>query len=138
MDNFYMIVIIVAIIALIGVLTYVGMIMAYGEGTEVYPPQSTTCPDYWVIDENKKCKIPSDGDKNTGSLYESSLLSESAKQTIGIDEATSTEATSTEATSTIDFAHDDWKASGQPICAKQTWAKTHGIVWDGISNYNDC
>ena len=52
MDNFYMIVIIVAIIALIGVLTYVGMIMAYGEGTEVYPPQSTTCPDYWVIDEN--------------------------------------------------------------------------------------
>ena len=127
MDNFYMIVIIVAIIALIGVLTYVGMIMAYGEGTEVYPPQSTTCPDYWVIDENKKCKIPSDGDKNTGSLYESGLLSESAKQTIGI-----------EGTTAIDFAHDDWKASGQPICAKQTWAKTHGIVWDGISNYNDC
>lgn len=128
MDNFYMIVIIVAIIALIGVLTYVGMIMAYGEGTEVYPPQSTTCPDYWVIDDNKKCIVPSDGDKNTGSLYESGLLSDSAKQTIGIDEATST----------IDFAHDDWKASGQPICAKQTWAKTHGIVWDGISNYNDC
>jgi len=127
MDNFYMIVIIVAIIALIGVLTYVGMIMAYGEGTEVYPPQSTTCPDYWVIDENKKCIVPSDGDKNTGSLYESGLLSESAKQTIGI-----------EGTTAIDFAHDDWKASGQPICAKQTWAKTHGIVWDGISNYNDC
>ena len=127
MDNFYMIVIIVAIIALIGVLTYVGMIMAYGEGTEVYPPKSTTCPDYWVIDENKKCKIPSNGDKNTGSLYESSLLSESAKQTIGID-----------GTTAIDFEHDDWKASGQPICAKQTWAKTYGIVWDGISNYNDC
>tara|TARA_B110000285_G_scaffold218581_1_gene268175 strand:- start:1475 stop:1858 length:384 start_codon:yes stop_codon:yes gene_type:complete len=127
MDNFYMTVIIVAIIALIGVLTYVGMIMAYGEGTEVYPPQSTTCPDYWVIDENKKCKIPSDGDKNTGSLYESGLLSYSAEQTIGI-----------EGTTAIDFAHDDWKASGQPICAKQTWAKTHNVVWDGISNYNDC
>ena len=128
MDNFYIIVITVAIIALIGALTYVGIIMAYGEGTEVYPPQSTTCPDYWVIDENKRCKIPVNGEKNTGSLYESGLLSDSAKQTIGIDEATST----------VDFAHDDWNASGQPICAKQTWAKTHGIVWDGISNYNDC
>ena len=128
MDNFYMTVIIVAIIALIGVLTYVGMIMAYGEGTEVYPPQSTTCPDYWVIDENKKCKIPSDGNKNTGSLYESGLLSDSVNQTIGFDEANSA----------IDFVHDDWKASGQPICAKQTWAKTHGVVWDGVSNYYDC
>ena len=128
MDNFYMTVIIVAIIALIIVLTYVGIVMSYGEGTEVYPPQSTTCPDYWVIDEDKKCKIPDDGDKNTGSLYESGLLSDSARQTIGLDEATST----------IDFAHDDWKASGQPICAKHNWAKTHGVVWDGVSNYNDC
>ena len=128
MDNFYMIVITVAIIALICALTYVGVIMAYGEGTEVYPPQSTTCPDYWVIDENKKCKIPNDGEKNTGSLYESGLLSDSAKQTIGLDEATKT----------VDFANDDWKASGQPICAKQTWAKTHNVVWDGVSNYNDC
>ena len=128
MDNFYMIVITVAIIALICALTYVGVIMAYGEGTEVYPPQSTTCPDYWVIDENKKCKIPNDGEKNTGSLYESGLLSDSAKQTIGLDEATKT----------VDFANDDWKASGQPICAKQTWAKTHNVVWDGVSNYNNC
>jgi len=128
MDNFYMTVIIVAIIALIIVLTYVGMVMSYGEGTEVYPPQSTTCPDYWVIDEDKKCIIPDDGDKNAGSLYESGLLSDSAKQTIGLDEANST----------VDFAHDDWKASGQPICAKHNWAKTHGVVWDGVSNYNDC
>jgi len=123
-----MTVIIMAIIVLIIVLTYIGMVMAYGEGTEVYPPQSTTCPDYWVIDEDNKCKIPSDGDKNTGSLYESGLLSDSTKQTIGLDETDST----------INFSHADWKASGQPICAKQTWAKTHGIVWDGVSNYNDC
>ena len=80
------------------------------------------------FNEDKKCKIPDDGNKNAGSLYESGLLSDSARQTIGLDEATST----------IDFAHDDWKASGQAICAKHNWAKTHGVVWDGVSNYNDC
>lgn len=128
MDNFYMTVMIVAIIALIIVLTYIGMIMAYGEKTEVYPPQSTTCPDYWEIDDNKKCKIPKEGGKNTGLLYETGILNDNVKQTIGFDEVNSV----------IDFSHDDWKASGQPICAKQTWAKTNGIVWDGVSNYNDC
>ena len=128
MDNFYMIVIIVAIIALICVLTYVGIVMSKGESTEVYPPHSTTCPDYWEINEDKKCKIPKDGEKNTGSMYESGLLADSVKTTIGFDESQSV----------IDFSHEDWKASGDPICAKHNWANTHGIVWDGISNYNDC
>ena len=128
MDNFYMKVLIVAVIALILVLTYVGVIMTYGEGTTVYPPQSTTCPDYWEVDADKKCKIPKDGDKNMGSLYEGGLLSDSVKTTIGFEEGQNV----------IDFSHDGWKASGQEICAKQTWSKEHGVVWDGVSNYNDC
>ena len=128
MDNFYMTVIIVAIVALILVLTYVGMIMGYGEGTTIYPPQSTTCPDYWEINEDNKCKMPSDGDRNVGTLYESGLVVDSAKQTAGIDEDQTV----------IDFSHADWKASGQEICAKRTWANAHGVVWDGVSNYNDC
>jgi len=53
MDNFYTIVIFVAVVALILVLTYVGVVMTYGEGTTAYPPQSTTCPDHWVIDEDR-------------------------------------------------------------------------------------
>ena len=105
MDNFYMIVIIVAIIALIGVLTYVGIVMSKGESTEVYPPHSTTCPDYWELNEDKKCKIPKDGKKNTGSMYESGLLTDSVKTTIGFDEPQSV----------INFSHEDWKASGDPI-----------------------
>lgn len=128
MDNFYMIVITVAIIALILVLTYVGMIMAYGEGTTTYPPQSTTCPDYWEVNEDTKCKIPNDEGKNIGSMYESGLLVDSVKETPGFDEGQDV----------IDFSHVDWKASGQEICAKQTWANAHGVVWDGVSNYNDC
>ena len=48
MDNFYTIVLIIAVIALIGILTYIGIIMSYGEGTVAYPPHSNTCPDYWT------------------------------------------------------------------------------------------
>ena len=80
------------------------------------------------MNEDKKCKIPNDEEKNIGSLYESGLLVDSVKETPGFDEGQDV----------IDFAHVDWKASGQEICAKRSWANAHGVVWDGVSNYNDC
>lgn len=129
MDNFYTIVIFVAVVALILVLTYVGIVMTYGEGTTAYPPQSTTCPDHWVIDEEKNCIIPGSDDKNTGTMYERGLLSDSVKgSTPGIDTDKNV----------INFSHEDWKASGQEICAKKEWSNKHGVVWDSVSNYNDC
>ena len=128
MDNFYTIVLIVAIIALIVVLTYIGIVMSYGEGTTSYPPQSTTCPDYWVINKDGECEIPSDGKRNTGNLYEGGLLKPDKATTPGIDTDKNV----------INFAHNDWKASGQEICAKQVWAKQYGVVWDGVTNYNEC
>lgn len=129
MDNFYTIVIFVAVVALILVLTYVGIIMSYGEGTTAYPPQSTTCPDHWVIDEEKNCIIPKSADKNTGTMYVNGLLSDPVKEnTPGINEDNTV----------INFSHEDWKASGREICAKKDWSNKHGVVWDSISNYNDC
>ena len=69
MDNFYTIVIVIAIILLIGILTYIGMLMNDSSGSEVYPPSSTTCPDYWEIDSSGKCKIPGKSAKNRGTLF---------------------------------------------------------------------
>lgn len=129
MDNFYTIVIFVAVVALILVLTYVGIVMSYGEGTIAYPPQSTTCPDHWVIDEDKNCVIPGSDDKNTGTMFEGDLLSDAVKgSTPGLDIDKDV----------INFSHEDWKASGQEICAKKEWSNKHGVVWDSVSNYNDC
>jgi hypothetical protein len=131
MDNFYTIVLIIAVIALIGILTYIGIIMSYGEGTVAYPPHSNTCPDYWEVtqDEEIKCKIPLDGEKNTGHIYDNG----------GLD-AQFTEATPgiTEGNGSINFADEEWKAVGSELCAKKDWANKFGIIWDGISNYNDC
>ena len=128
MDNFYIIVIVIAIILLIGVLTYIGMLMNESSGSEVYPPSSTTCPDYWEIDSDGKCKIPQSGAKNRGALFsEAGRFLANSSTTPGLDSDIS-----------IDFNNDEWNKDGKGVCAKKHWANTYGIVWDGVSNYNDC
>lgn len=129
MDNFYTLVLTVAVMSLIIVLTYIGILLKYGEVQEVYPPHGTTCPDYWEINERGHCMIPLDGEKNVGSLYEGGLLTDAVKgNTPGIDTENDM----------INFTHDDWKAGGTEICTKREWALKHGVIWDGISNYNNC
>jgi hypothetical protein len=34
----------------------------------------------------------------------------------------------------IDFNNNEWSG----LCDKKTWANTNNIVWDGVSNYNNC
>ena len=129
MDNFYYIVLIIAVLVLIGILTYIGIIMSYGESTVAYPPHANTCPDYWEVTEGEegKCKIPDVDEKNTGTMYPNGVLD------------TTFEAPGyTTGAGSVDFAHEDWKAVGSEICAKKDWANKFGIIWDGISNYNDC
>ena len=128
MDNFYTIVIVIAIILLIGILTYIGMLMNDSSGSEIYPPSSTTCPDYWEITAGGKCKIPQSGGKNRGTLFnEHGSIQANSSTTPGlVDDAV------------INFNDDGWNKSGNSVCAKKHWANTYGIVWDGISNYNDC
>jgi hypothetical protein len=122
MDNFYTIVLVVAILILIIVLTYVGILMSYGEGTQSYPGTSTTCPDYWKISEDGTCMIPKDNtERNTGVIYKDGLLELDSTNTQGLDSDKKT----------IDF-------SGQSVCNKQDWANQNSIIWDGVSNYNDC
>jgi hypothetical protein len=126
MDNFYTIILLVAILALIAVLTYIGIILKYGESQGVYPPNSTTCPDYWDINQEGSCIIPNDGEKNVGSMYEGGLLTDAVMgNTSGLDQNSNV----------INFTHADW---GATVCGKREWTAKHGIVWDGVSNYNDC
>jgi len=121
MDKFYTIVLSVAIISLIGILTYVGILMTYGEGTQPYPSQSTTCPDYWKISEDGTCMIPNNNERNTGLIYNEGVLVLNSSNTEGINTDSKV----------IDF-------SGQSVCTKQEWANQYNVIWDGVSNYNDC
>jgi len=133
MDRFYSIVLIVAIIVLIVILAYIGMQISNNAGqSEPYPPRHGYCPDYWEsIERNNKdvCQIPPHSEENPhpnlGGIYENDKTTLTTTSTPGYDEIGNT----------IDFDDKKWYTGP---CTKKKWANQYNIVWDGISNYNDC
>ena len=143
MDSFYWIVLVIAIIALIGALTYVGILMTYYTNKNItYPPTASSCPDFWTVSDSNpdKCNIPmqdASGIKNTGSIYETTTGSDgkssyrlnlSAANTPGLDTANNA----------IDFSNAGWGVGSGAMCKKHAWANQNGLIWDGVSNYNSC
>jgi hypothetical protein len=54
--DFYTIVIITAIVLLILTLTMIGLIVSNANSSATFPASYSSCPDYWIYDENnKKC-----------------------------------------------------------------------------------
>lgn len=138
MEWFYFVVIVVAIILLIIMLTYIGTRMVSdsrsGVTTSVFPPVKNTCPDLWestMAGNMVSCKIPPSSASNVGNLYtngESDAVNFNIGTVLGtVENRTVTFAANTE--NTMGTSSD---------CAKKKWANTHGILWDGISNYNQC
>ncbi len=124
MDIFYVIVPSIAIIILILILTYIGIQMVNkktASGQNVFPPQYSNCPDYWQLNNDKKCVVPQPGARNSISA---TSLSNSPPS--GYDG------------STIDFNNSGWAATGNPICKQKMWANSNNVTWDGVSNYNGC
>jgi hypothetical protein len=158
MEGFYFIVIVIAIIMLILLLAYIGTRMTgsgKGSGT-MFPPVKNTCPDLWTADSNGNCIIPVnagvgaigstgpfDVNKNIGTLnkletdgtiiYDPATCAVAGTCINGYSEAIAG------TPANIDFNDTTWEAEGKSSdCAKSSWANTHGIHWDGISNYNQC
>jgi hypothetical protein len=138
MEWFYFVVIVVAIILLIIMLAYIGTRMVSdsrsGVTTSVFPPVKNTCPDLWestMTGNMVSCKIPPSSASNVGDLYtngKSDALNFDIGTVLGsIGNRTVTFSANTENT---------MGTSGD--CAKKKWANSHGILWDGISNYNQC
>ena len=71
MDLFYVIVLTIFIIFLIIVLSYYGIVLQKKiKDIKDYPPQPpSACPDYWTLNANGQCVIPTSSSKNTGSIY---------------------------------------------------------------------
>lgn len=136
MDWFHIIVLTVALVVLILLLTFIGIIMSNQKRNMVYPPTYNTCPDYWAIStDGSNCIIPTyDSQLNVGSLYSSpNVLAQSVYSTTGfnspLDPATNF------ATNQINFNDGGWQGS---ICNQKTWAINNSVVWDGITNFNSC
>lgn len=120
MDLFYKVVLTVAIIALIIVLIVVGVAVSNSSKTKVFPPTALKCPDYWTYDTTNGCSVSVD---NEGTLNANLQQGETS-------------------TTSVNFDDPNWRGSDyvglSETCARKKWADTHGIIWDGISNYNSC
>jgi len=62
MEQFYVIVITIAIVLLILALTYIGVFLIGDDTTQVtFPPHSNQCPDYWEVNGDGSCEIQKNG-----------------------------------------------------------------------------
>jgi len=136
--GFYSIVVIIAIIILISVLTYIGILISKKSNNDRdFPPIQNSCPDYWSVDSKNPniCIIPKAGIKNTGDIYDGARVNTLSSNTSGASKTFGLNAENT----TIDFSNGGWSTTGvTATCAKKRWANIHGILWDGVANYNKC
>jgi hypothetical protein len=128
-DNFYMLVVSIAVVILILVLAFLGWTMSKHKDTTNFPIQ-TTCPDNWEIENDptsKKayCKQPPD---NTYMNYGDSAASTSNLLPKDVFKD-----------GKFDFTNSGWSAAGQnAVCAKKKWADTYKIKWDTVTNDVSC
>ena len=131
--DFYTIVLTIAVVLLILILTFVGIKMSsskYNNQTNVpFPPVKSSCPDYWVVD-GSYCVIPTNGRTNTGTIYNNNgditLLPSSTYGYVS-------------GNSYINFNDAMWGKMGKTtVCQQKDWTGKYNVVWDGVSNYNNC
>ena len=134
METFHLVVLSVATVLLIVVLIFIGVLMNKGDRDLAYPPSYGTCPDYWTLSKDgTKCIIPSfKNDLNVGTMYDKHT--EQLTQYVIDSPGFSHDVSNNMVTNYIDFNDDKWTG----ICSKKDWATMLGVVWDGVSNYNEC
>ena len=139
MDYFYIIVSAVLIVFLILILAYYGIVIQNQlKQNQSYPPQPpSACPDYWTLASDGTCNVPKFGSKNTGKLYNSSnnIVLSSASGSTGYTSGYNIK----EGTPTVNFSDNGWSSGAtSALCNKSAWANTYNVMWDGVTNYNNC
>ena len=108
MDQFYLIVLGIAVAILILTLTYIGIKMKYSKQSQPFPPLANTCPDYWnVSDPSGNFCSPSHNINNPTNITRIPSINNSASTICGSN-------------------------------GLKKLVNTNQIVWDGVSNYNSC
>jgi len=121
MNSFQVIVLSIAVVVLVLVLTFIGIVMGNQNNTTIWPPSQTDCPDYWEVrSDGSGCNVPAKGATNSGPAKFSSntyaLLNDS----------------SLPSGKYINFKDNAWSN----VCTKKCWATNNGIHWDGVTDYN--
>lgn len=131
MEKFYIIVSTIAVMFLILFLTFMGVLLRFQSSNEIYPPQSNSCPDYWTADSSGNCFKPT----------QPSFANPSELLNVGTIQSVLSSNSSPFSSDGKSFNKNNlsWSANGQSaLCAQKTWCNNNGIIWDGVSNYNQC
>ena len=144
------------------------MLIYYAYPNYIHPNVGDACPDYWVVNPDNTCEIPTNN-VNMGDLTSEnrSFTNKDSKPTLvnktnkyGNIVQTSLPSTFTynaydtaqipfgyylndpnKVPTFINFNDSGWvsySSGGSRICGLKKWANQHQIQWDGISNYNKC
>jgi hypothetical protein len=126
MEAFNKIVLGIAILLLIVILSYTGIIMAYyKKNTGSFPPNSATCPDYWTYD-GTNCHAPTNGIMNKGNP-------------MGLNPAPRTIPPPNGTMEQFNPTDSSWISGGKnAICSQRQWAIANNIEWDGVTNFTGC
>lgn len=135
MDAFYIIVLTIAVIILVLLLTYIGIVMSKsGFDMPTFPPSYNTCPDFWEELDGKCIIPPSNSNKNTGTIYNTDgSLKLNGSNTPGFIPASGSTSKNM-----IDFTYQSWGTGSAARCQVNKWANDYGILFDGVTNFSDC
>jgi hypothetical protein len=121
---FYRIIIIVPLL----VLEFFYGLMIFNNGGTIIKLNAAqianVCPDYWQYDDaTNLCLVPKNG-KNVGTFDVTKV-----KGVFGYDVSNNG----------INFSDSGWtnRSGMSGFCAKQMWANTYNIWWDGVTNITD-
>ena len=137
MDKFYTYVVIVAFVILVLALIGLGVILQNQDKGEVFPPIQSKCPNNWVSSVSG-CYIDKSKMENIGDLSCTNLTSADLRY---LSPGTYTTNAATKQSSLTLVNGKNYEILFVPealACDKRKWANMHGILWDGISNYNQC
>lgn len=129
MDYFYTVVIVIAVILLILCLIAVGIALQNQGKNEVFPKYQNPCPDGWAVDPSG-CTLNS---INEGTYDFSGV--------VGVMNYDPIWDNSNNVANPSGRHQHKIKADGtyeMSVCDKKSWANKNGIIWDGVSNYNQC
>ena len=129
MDQFYLIISVIAIILLILLLTVIGIMMKNQNVSGNYPPYQSQCPDYWMPNTDGTCspnpninKMSDINTYNPNSVAEIALKKNISVTVVGSGNS---------AQYKFDFTKND-------ICANKEWATRHNVEWDGVTSATYC
>lgn len=166
MDLFHILVIIISITVFIGLFLFTAYTFYQNKNT-IYPPDMTSCPDFWKVRSDGTCQIPRRGEQNLGHLlnkgrvmYEYNFGTRpqysSLQKFFNSDSEKFTGSAKKELigyyktdipygydhdnpkNDSINFNDPEWASSGDPYCAIKKWANVNNIQWDGMASYNRC